>query len=310
MTGRPAGACGPLDWESREGETGGGGGQGGRSVGVFALMALEGINPEDDLVVATPERVAFDYAVAGPGSRFLAQFIDMAVQGALFTAVVIVAVSTGSWVRQWQFGVLVLVLLGFALFLGYFPVSEALWSGRTIGKRALRLRVVGDQGEPVRLSQVAVRNLIRVVDFLPLFYGVGLIVLFINGRGKRLGDLAAGTLVVRERDRVRLRDLRGAGAPAAGAQPTAGPSSIWGRRPAAAGPSPPAPGDLLERLDPALRRFVVAYAGRRRGLTLARREALAQRAEAALRHALPEVVARGGALAALDQLADLENPPR
>jgi uncharacterized RDD family membrane protein YckC len=267
-------------------------------------MALEGINPEDDLVVATPERVAFDYAVAGPGSRFLAQCIDLAVQTALFTAMVIAAVSLGFAFNQWRFGALVFVLLGFALFLGYFPISEALWSGRTIGKRALRLRVVGDQGEPVRLGQVAVRNLIRIVDFLPVFYGIGLSVMFINGRGKRLGDLAAGTLVVRERDRVRLRDLRGA--PPASAAAAAAPTSIWGAPPAVPSRSAPVPTDLIEHLDPALRRFVVAYAGRRRGLPLARRQLLAQQAEVALRHALPELVMRAGVLAALDQLADLE----
>ena len=77
--------------------------------------------------------------------------------------------------------------------------------------------MVGDHGEPLTIAQAAIRNLVRIVDFLPFFYAIGMLTLFINGRGKRLGDFAAGTLVVRDRERIRLYDL--AGTPAGRTQP-------------------------------------------------------------------------------------------
>ena len=250
----------------------------------------------DDLVVPTPERVAFDYPVAGPGSRFLAQLIDGLI---LFGLLLILSIVAGTLARaSGQLALLFAIVSIFLLVWGYFLVSEAVWSGQTVGKRALRLRVVGDHGEPITLTQAIVRNLVRIVDFLPLFYGVGLIALFANGRGKRLGDLAAGTLVVRERQRISLYDLT-----AAPPVPAPGPASSPAAPAAGAQAGSPAP--LLARpLEPPLRRLVAAYAGRRAQLPLERRRAVAQNAEPALRRALPQVVSEHGALAALDQLAD------
>ncbi len=285
------------------------------AIGLRALM----LGPMDQdpgaLVVPTPERVAFEYAVAGVGSRFLAQCIDVLVQGGLVALIVAVATTLGAWSREWRVGVLVFLGLGFLLFVGYFPVFEGLWSGQTPGKRALRLRVVGDGGAPLRWSQVAIRNLIRFVDFLPILYGIGLLVLFVNAQGKRLGDLAAGTVVVRERDRVTLRELR-----VRTHEPRATPSgaaSIWSTpaTPGAASPddssalrnivSPP-PASDPPPLEPGLKRFVGVYAERRRELPLERRRALAESVEPALRRVLPELVATRGALTALEHLADLE----
>jgi len=113
-------------------------------------------------------------------------------------------------------------------------------------------------------------------------------VIFVTARNQRVGDLAAGTVVVRDRMAVRLGDLT----PAPGAP-----------GPAGAGASP-APGWTSVRLDPALRRFVQAYAQRRASLPADRREQLARDVEPALRAVLPELVTRAGALAALDRLAD------
>ncbi len=256
--------------------------------------------------MSTPERVAFGYALAGLGSRFLAQIVDMAVLGLLFIAVSIGAAGLGGVTGSGRLALLVWILLSFLLLWGYFLVSEAVWSGQTLGKRAFRLRVVGDQGEPIRFSQSAIRNLVRIVDFLPVLYGLGLVTLFVNGRGKRLGDLAAGTIVVRERQRVSLYDLAASGPqarPAAAPQP-----SIWDR------PSPAEPSattaaatpDPTRSLEPALRRLVIAYAARRNELDLARRKVLASSAEAALRRALPDLTAAQGPLAALDFLAEQE----
>jgi uncharacterized RDD family membrane protein YckC len=217
----------------------------------------------DDLVISTPERVAFQYEIAGIGSRFLAQILDSLVITVILIAITILATSMGGLFGSGELALLIEIILGFILLAGYFLISEAAWNGQTLGKRAARLRVVGDHGEPLTLAQAAIRNLVRIVDFLPVFYAIGMLTLFINGRGKRLGDFAAGTLVVRDRERVSLYDL--STAPAG-----------------------------------------VAYAARREALPVERRQALAQSAEPALRHALPDVVATAGPLAALDQLAERE----
>jgi uncharacterized RDD family membrane protein YckC len=257
----------------------------------------------DDLVISTPERVAFQYEIAGIGSRFLAQILDSLVITVVLIAITILATSLGGITGSGELALLVEIILGFILLAGYFLVSEAAWNGQTLGKRAARLRVVGDHGEPLTLGQAAIRNLVRIVDFLPVFYGIGMLTLFINGRGKRLGDFAAGTLVVRDRARVSLYDL--SSAPATEVAPPQPAASIWSTPAAAPTISFPTTAGPAA-LDPGLRRLVVAYAARREALPVARREALARSAEAALRIALPDVVAGAGPLAALDQLAERE----
>jgi uncharacterized RDD family membrane protein YckC len=259
----------------------------------------------DDLVISTPERVAFQYEIAGIGSRFLAQIIDSLVIAVILIAITILAAALGGVFSSGELALLIEVILGFALLAGYFLISEAAWNGQTLGKRSARLRVVGDHGEPLTLAQAAVRNLVRIVDFLPFFYGIGMLTLFINGRGKRLGDFAAGTLVVRDRERISLYDLAST-APDASSAP-APVSSIWSTpstTPMSA--TPPVTTGEAPVVDPGLRRLVVAYAARREELPVARRQALAQSAEPALRRALPGVVAAAGPLAALDQLAERE----
>jgi uncharacterized RDD family membrane protein YckC len=257
----------------------------------------------DDLVISTPERVAFQYEIAGIGSRFLAQILDSLVITVILIAITILASALGGITGSGELALLIEVILGFILLAGYFLVSEAVWNGQTLGKRAARLRVVGDHGEPLTLGQAAIRNLVRIVDFLPVFYAIGMLTLFINGRGKRLGDFAAGTLVVRDRERISLYDLSSTPANAE-AKPTPAPS-IWAT-PSTTPATSPAPVTEPQALDPGLRRLVVAYAARREALPVARRESLAQSAEPALRRALPDVVATAGPLAALDQLAERE----
>jgi len=266
----------------------------------------------DELIIATPERVAFEYEIAGIGSRFLAQLVDGLILTAIGVVILIAAIAIGVIFNSGQVALLFGLILGFILFAGYFLISEAVLSGQTLGKRVARLRVVGDQGQPITLGQSTTRNLIRIVDFLPVLYGVGIITLFINGRGKRLGDFAAGTLVVRDRQAVRLHDLASTAgaAPTASADPAGAPApvaSIWAQPGTAvtnslAVPSTPHAGAT----DQALRRLVVAYAARREELPAARREAIARNAEAALTEALPELVATRGPLAALDELAERE----
>jgi uncharacterized RDD family membrane protein YckC len=263
----------------------------------------EPVGAEDDLVVSTPERVAFQYPVAGLGSRFVAQLIDLLLMAVLLAILSVGAIGLAYVINDGALAFLIWDLASFCILFGYFIVSEAVWSGQTLGKRTLHLRAVGDQGEPISVSQAVIRNLVRIVDFLPLFYGVGMIALFANGKGKRLGDLAAGTVVVREHDSVRLIDLeRQAGlAPGAPAGPTA---------PAVAMAAPAARStpleDWLRRVDPNLRRLAGMYALRRYELIPAARYQLAAAAEPALRKVLPATVNQAGALAALDQLANLE----
>ncbi|MHB8614171.1 MAG: RDD family protein [Candidatus Dormibacteraceae bacterium] len=250
--------------------------------------------PDTDLVVSTPERVSFDYQVAGLGTRAIAQVLDLLIVGGLLLAVYFVALAVS--LAGSSIAVIVGLIGAFVMVFGYFWVSEALWSGQTIGKKAFRLRAVGDRGEPLTFAQAGIRNIVRIVDFLPYAYGVGLIVLFVNGKGKRLGDLAAGTIVVKDSDHVWLWQL-----PGARFQPA----------PPAAGPAPAAyaasPGELaLRRLDPELRRFVASYARRRQELSMQVRVQLATQVQSSLRSALPDVFAQGGPLAALDRLADLD----
>src|SRR5437588_6559358 len=129
---------------------------------------------------------------------------------------------------------LVGVLGGFVVVFGYFWTCEAFWSGQTIGKKVFRLRAVGDRGEPMTFFQAGIRNIVRIVDFLPYAYGVGLVVLFLNGRGKRLGDLAAGTIVVKDSDYLALWQIPG-GRPTDPPPPPPSPTGVLAFAPASPG---------------------------------------------------------------------------
>ena len=259
--------------------------------------------PDSELVVPTPERVSFDYQVAGLGTRAIAQVLDLLVLGGLLVAVYFVVVAA-LFARIANAGLIALIG-GFVLVFGYFWVSESIWSGQTIGKKAFRLRAVGDRGEPLTFAQAGIRNIVRIADFLPYGYGVGLIVLFANGRGKRLGDLAAGTIVVKDSDHVWLWQLPGARTPATAPAVAASPIGVQARPPTPSAAASAAE-MTLRRLDPELRRFVTSYARRRPELSLEVRVQLATQVQASLRGALPDVFTQGGPLAALDRLADLE----
>jgi uncharacterized RDD family membrane protein YckC len=102
----------------------------------------------------------------------------------------------------------VVVLVQFLFFWGYYVLFEILWRGSTPGKRAARLRVLRRDGHPIGAGEAVIRNLVRLVDFLPIMYGVGLISMFIDKDARRLGDFAAGTIVVKETDQTTLRDVR------------------------------------------------------------------------------------------------------
>jgi uncharacterized RDD family membrane protein YckC len=161
--------------------------------------------------VDTPENIELAYDVAGIGSRFVAAIVDSLI---IVVAQVLLLYLMGLGLGALDAGESVVVAVGAALsFLmlwGYYIVFELLWSGQSPGKRLAGLRVVREGGRPITFLAAAIRNLIRIIDFLPALYGVGVVVMFIDRRARRLGDLAAGTLVVKERPRLTLASLTAA----------------------------------------------------------------------------------------------------
>jgi uncharacterized RDD family membrane protein YckC len=152
--------------------------------------------------MVTPEAVALEFRTANLGSRILAYLVDMAIVVAgilvgLF-AVALLGQASDVVVPDWVALTIVLVLLP-AWWLGYFIAFETLWRGRTLGKAALGLRVVTREGAPVRFRHAAIRGLLGLVDFF-LFGGFIAVVFILFSRdNQRLGDMVAGTLVLRER---------------------------------------------------------------------------------------------------------------
>ena len=156
-----------------------------------------------DLEVATPERVALSLPVAGIGYRSIAYLIDVLI---LFTFWIVAYFIFSLVVRD----VLAIVeglssltktlaILGwFATQWLFWTVSEVFWNGQTPGKRLLRIRVVREDGGPIGFFESAVRNLCRVIDFMPMAYAAGLLTMLVTRQNRRLGDLLAGTLLVRE----------------------------------------------------------------------------------------------------------------
>ena len=163
---------------------------------------------EEVLIIETPERVPLHFALASIGNRFLACAIDHTIQSLalgiiLLTGVILSNVeaiqamftSAPKWVGA------VMILLLFLTFSSYFAFFEWLWSGQTPGKRWMKLRVIREDGRPITFWEAAVRNLLRVLDMFPYpFYSIGLISVFSTGRDQRVGDMVAGTVVVRERE--------------------------------------------------------------------------------------------------------------
>jgi uncharacterized RDD family membrane protein YckC len=133
--------------------------------------------------------------LAGLGSRFLARLLDSVIQLLIIIALAVVLGVTGSS----GIGIALFVITVFLVVFAYDVVLETLNNGRTVGKMAAGIRVVGLMGEPVRFVTSSVRNIARVADFLPVFYLVGTISIVATEHDQRLGDLAAGTVVVRDR---------------------------------------------------------------------------------------------------------------
>lgn len=171
------------------------------------------IQAEEILVIETPERVPLTFSLASIGNRFIAVAIDHAIQYTLIFVVMWVCLeiagvsvfgSGGAGIEQlpnWTIAIMLLIV--FALFIGYFIAFEMLWNGQTPGKRLMKLRVIRDDGRPITIWESVARNVLRMFDAIPGFlipvYSVGLIVVFLSPRDQRVGDAFAGTVVIRER---------------------------------------------------------------------------------------------------------------
>ena len=146
--------------------------------------------------------------MAGIGSRFVAVLLDHIIQFVAGIVELLLFVWIASYAPKgndaplntagkWFIGIV--IFLNFCFFAGYFALFEAYWHGQTPGKRVMKLRVIKDSGRQITFFEALARNLMRVVDYLPGLYLVGVITMLCNKRNQRLGDLVAGTMVVHER---------------------------------------------------------------------------------------------------------------
>src|ERR1700728_1784685 len=159
----------------------------------------------DQLNIDTPELVAIEMPLAGIGSRFIALLIDTLIwaAGLIVLGLVLWAFKPALQAfsnLSYQWTVAVFTLTIFLLNWGCFTLFEAFWHGRTPGKRVARIRVIQQSGRAIGIFESMARNFIRYVDQIPFFYAVGVIAVFATRQHQRLGDLAAGTLVVRDRE--------------------------------------------------------------------------------------------------------------
>ncbi|MGA3160393.1 MAG: RDD family protein [Terracidiphilus sp.] len=236
----------------------------------------------DQLNIATPELVDIEMPLAGIGSRFIALLVDTLIWIAGFLVVLVLlaiflpGIAAFSKISaEWAIAIIIFII--FLLNWGYFTLFEAYWNGRTPGKRVARIRVIQHSGRAIGLFESMARNLVRYIDMQPFaLYAVGVISIFASRRHQRLGDLAAGTLVVR--DRVQEAPLWGdSGARTFTAQ-------IFT-------PSAPAPephnayslsADGIARLSTTDLEVLEGFFSRRLDLSLSTRQALAERIAAAI----------------------------
>jgi len=225
------------------------------------------------LEIETPDHVVLRFQLAGAGNRDFAAIVDFVIVYIFGTAIAFGSDKVAEFVpgiANWSGWIALLQLF---LAWSYFVLLEWLWNGQTIGKRLFGLRVISEDGEPARFVAVVVRNLVRVIDFLPVLYGVGLVALVISSRSQRLGDYAGGTFVVRApRPRRNWSALR-----------THAATLRWKMTPAAAAPVP-----TVRVLPGEAQRLVREFVLRENRLTTAARASVAKQIAARLRALLPE----------------------
>ncbi|WP_296058124.1 RDD family protein [uncultured Amphritea sp.] len=147
----------------------------------------------------TPEGIRLELRLAGPVVRACAWSIDMLIRAILYGLV------SGIFAFFGGVGTSVMLIM-FFLIEWFYPVVFELYNGASPGKKAMGLVVMQDNGTPVTFSSSLIRNLLRAADFLPFLYAAGLLSMLMSRNFQRLGDLAAGTLVVyRETDQARVK---------------------------------------------------------------------------------------------------------
>jgi uncharacterized RDD family membrane protein YckC len=176
------------------------------------VKRAESINPTSDrpidalVQLNTPERIVFDYPLGGPFRRFAAYLIDLGILVGLVVVAVIASLLLSLGTSS---GVGPALVAFFLLTWGYGAFWEGLFSGQTPGKRALELRVVSERGVPITGSQAILRNLVGTVDgLIPFCFLLGLSSMLLTRKFQRLGDLAAGTMVIIEQRKSRLGLVR------------------------------------------------------------------------------------------------------
>jgi len=178
---------------------------------------------QEQYTIDTPENVTFNYDVAGIGSRFIGALVDtllVALLLLLLNLTIALVAGISRWADEvffqtvldetgWLTGLLyaLYILLNFVIIWGYYILFELLWNGQTPGKRVAKTRVVRMNGNPVGFMEVAIRNLVRIIDFMPSAYAVGLVTMFVNRHARRLGDFAAGTMVIHAQSEIGLDSL-------------------------------------------------------------------------------------------------------
>jgi uncharacterized RDD family membrane protein YckC len=237
----------------------------------------------DQLSIETPELVGIDMPVAGIGSRFVALLVDYLIWLiALIALIFLISVIDPSLSHfsklgeKWAEAIVVFSL--FLWFWGYFTLFEAFWDGRTPGKRLAKIRVIQRSGRGIGLFESMIRNLLRIVDQFPGVYMVGAVSIFLTRDHQRLGDLAAGTLVVHERESL--------AAPSTGASTRTFTAGIFDG--AANPPASPRTASLelsqsaVQRLETADLEVLEGFFARRLDFSMETRAELAQRIAAAI----------------------------
>jgi uncharacterized RDD family membrane protein YckC len=248
----------------------------------------------DQLNIETPEQVDIHFPIAGIGSRFVAVLIDHAIQILVY---ILIGIAIGIWASSLgpqklgaktdqidtmgKWFVAFIIFINFCLIWGYFALFEAYWHGQTPGKRIMKLRVIKDSGRQITLFESLARNLLRFVDYLPSLYLAGVVTMLCNRKNKRLGDFAAGTLVVHELavdDRVADAFVSG--------------EDFFARKRAEAPEDGLLPADAIARLEPADLHVIETFFARALDLDMQTRAAMAAkigaRMAAKMRVPLPE----------------------
>jgi len=167
-------------------------------------MSMEQVN------VKTPEHVSLQYKLAGLGSRASAQIIDTLIIALIYAGLflflyLVEDIWIGTFASVSNIVTAVVIFLVFFIYGGYFFLFELFMGGRTPGKRLLGVRVIQENGQSATALALLIRNLLRIIDFLPFYYFIGILMLFFHSKHKRLGDIVGGTLVVHERSKKKKK---------------------------------------------------------------------------------------------------------